>query len=125
MRELVLEDTPGLGIDDVLITGGAAGALFIIATALLGPDDHLVLVKPNYATNLETPRAVGCNINLIDLAFEQGFALDFGRLASAVTPRTRLVSVTCPPNPTREMLLTAELRRPVTFAPERGRLLFL
>src|SRR3546814_6207126 len=29
LRELVLESTPGLGIDDVLITGGAAGALFI------------------------------------------------------------------------------------------------
>src|SRR3546814_7953207 len=53
LRELVLEDTPGLGIDDVLITGGAAGALFIIATALLGPDDHLVVVKPNYATRSE------------------------------------------------------------------------
>src|SRR3546814_1933770 len=58
LRELVLEGTPGLDIDDVLITGGAAGALFIIATALLGPDDHLVVVKPNYATNLETPRAI-------------------------------------------------------------------
>src|SRR3546814_8978246 len=96
MRELVLEDTPGLGIDDVLITGGAAGALFIIATALLGPDDHLVVVKPNYATNLETPRAIGCAISLVDLEFEQGFALDFDRLAAAVTPRTRLISVTCP-----------------------------
>src|SRR3546814_5412235 len=76
LRELVLEGTPGLDLDDVLITGGAAGALFIIATAPLGPDDHLVVVQPNYATNLETPSAIGCDISLIDLAIEKGFATD-------------------------------------------------
>jgi len=125
LRELVLEDTPGLGIDDVLITGGAAGALFIIATALLGPDDHLVVVKPNYATNLETPRAIGCAISLVDLEFEQGFALDFDRLAAAVTPRTRLISVTCPHNPTGTMMSAADLDRLVAFAKERGCLLLV
>jgi len=36
------------------MTSGAAGALFIIATALLRPEDHLVVLRPNYATNLET-----------------------------------------------------------------------
>src|SRR3546814_8966647 len=71
LRELALEGTPGLDIDDVLITGGAAGALFSIATALLGPDDHLVVVKTNYATNLETPRAIGCDISLLALAIDQ------------------------------------------------------
>src|SRR3546814_16352090 len=65
LRELVLEDTPGLGIDDVLITGGAAGALFIIATALLGLDDPLVAVKPNYATNLEKPRAISGPLRIV------------------------------------------------------------
>src|SRR3546814_5898677 len=86
-------------------------SLFSIATALLGPDDHLVVVKPNYATNLETPRAIGCAISLVDLEFEQGFALDFDRLAAAVTPRTRLISVTCPHNPTgRSEEHTSELQ---------------
>src|SRR3546814_6674952 len=47
LSELVFEDTQGLGIDDVLSTGGAAGALFIITTALLGPDDPLVVAKTN------------------------------------------------------------------------------
>ena len=43
----------------VLTTAGAAGALFIIATTLLEKGDHLVVVRPNYATNIETPRAIG------------------------------------------------------------------
>lgn len=125
LRSLILEDTPGLGIDDVLITGGAAGALFIIATALLGADDHLVVVKPNYATNLETPRAIGCEISLIDLEFDNGFALDFDRLAAAVTPRTKLISVTCPHNPTGTMMGEEELQRLAAFANEKNCLLLV
>src|SRR3546814_14581654 len=85
----------------------------------------LVVVKPNYATNLETPRAIGCAISLVDLEFEQGFALDFDRLAAAVTPRTRLISVTCPHNPTGTMMSAADLDRLVAFAKERGCLLLV
>lgn len=125
LRALVVAEAAELTPDDVLITGGAAGALFIIATALLGPDDHLVVVKPNYATNLETPRAIGCGIGFVDLDFDDGFALDFDRLAAAMTPRTRLISVTCPHNPTGVMMTEAELARLVSFAEERGCLLLV
>ena len=111
LRELVVAEAPSLTADDVLICGGAAGALFIVATSLLGRDDHLVVVRPNYATNLETPRAIGCAISFVDLDFDEGFAVDPARIAAAITPRTRLVSVTCPHNPTGAMMSTAELRQ--------------
>lgn len=116
LRSLVVADVDGLDADDVLITGGAATALFIIATALLSPADHLVVVRPNYATNLETPRAIGCSITCIDLQFAEGFRLDFARLAAAITPQTRIISVTCPHNPTGVMLGEDELRRLVDLA---------
>jgi aspartate/methionine/tyrosine aminotransferase len=125
LRGFIVEDEPGLRIEDVLITGGAAGALFIIATALLGADDGLVVVRPNYATNLETPRAIGCEINIVDLAFEDGFALDLDRIAAAITPRTRMISVTCPHNPTGVMMSAAELRALVAFAAEKKCLLLV
>ncbi len=40
---------------------GRAGALFIINTALLTPQDHLIVVRPNYATNIEVPVTIGCS----------------------------------------------------------------
>ena len=46
LRQLIVKDTP-LKKDDVLLTIGAAGALFIIATSLLEKDDELVVVRPN------------------------------------------------------------------------------
>src|SRR5215472_6704365 len=56
LRKLIVEDNPAFSTDDVLLTMGAAGALFIIATTLLEKGDGLVVVHPNYATNIETPR---------------------------------------------------------------------
>ena len=79
-------------------------ALFIVATSLLEPGDHAVVVRTNYATNLETPRAIGADVDFVDLRFEDGWRLDVERVAAALRPETRLVSVTCPHNPTGAML---------------------
>ena len=120
LRSLVVAGSGNLSAADVLITSGAATALFIVSTSLLAPKDHLVVVRPNYATNLETPRAIGCEISFVDVTFEQGFRLDLEQVAAAITPRTRLISVTCPHNPTGVMLTEEELRRLVALAQSKG-----
>ncbi|MDF7777383.1 pyridoxal phosphate-dependent aminotransferase [Sphingomonas sp. AOB5] len=120
LRALIAEDAPGLSADDVLVTGGAATALFIISTSLLGAGDHLVVIRPNYATNIETPRAIGCDISFIDLAFENGFRIDLAALEAAITPRTRFISVTCPHNPTGVSMPEVDLRSLVGIAAKHG-----
>jgi len=110
LRSAIVAHHPPLDAGDVLITAGAAAALFIVATSLLSRADHLVVVRPNYATNLETPRAIGCEISFIDLTFEESFRLDVDRVAAAITPKTCIVSVTNPHNPTGVMLSERELR---------------
>jgi len=113
-RGLVTEAAGGAGSgvdrDHVLVTAGAAQALFIIATSLLDKGDHLVVVRPNYATNIETPRAIEADISFLDLTFEDGFRIDPEKLMALVTPRTKYVSVTVPHNPTGVMMDEADLR---------------
>lgn len=116
LRSLIAAGNNDLGASDVIVTSGAASALFIVATALLRPTDHLVVVRPNYATNLETPRAIGCSMTCIDLSFEAGFQLDLDRVAAAITAQTRIISVTCPHNPTGVMLSEDQLRGLVALA---------
>jgi aspartate/methionine/tyrosine aminotransferase len=99
-----------LTADNVLLTIGAAGALFIIATTLLEKGDELIVVRPNYATNIETPRAIGAAIHYIDLTFENKWALDIEQIRRAITPRTRYISVTHPHNPTGACLEAAQLQ---------------
>lgn len=120
LRALIAAQDKGISADDVLVTAGAAGALFIISTSLLSERDHLVVVRPNYATNIETPKAIGCAISYVDLDFDRGFAIDVGRVAAQLQPNTRLISVTCPHNPTGTMMGRADLDALIALAESRN-----
>ncbi len=109
LREQVVAGADPLARGDVLVTAGAAAALFVVASALVQPGDHVVLLRPNYATNLETPRALGADVDYLDLHFDDGWRLDPERVAAALRPETKLVSLTYPHNPTGAMLERAEL----------------
>ena len=106
--------------DQVLLTAGAAGALFIVATSLLEAGDHLVVLRPNYATNIETPRAIGAEATYVDLTFERGWQWTVDEIAAAMTPRTRLVSITTPHNPTGIVFDRGELARLASLVAARG-----
>jgi aspartate/methionine/tyrosine aminotransferase len=118
LRDLIAKDPPKLDRNDVLLTMGAAAALFIIATTLLDPGDELVVVRPNYATNLETPRAAGAVLRCIDLHLEEGFALDLRKVKEALTTRTKYISVTYPHNPTGVCLRQEEMQQLANIAQE-------
>ena len=104
LRELIAAASPPVVADDVIVTAGAAAALFAVSTALLGDGAHALIESPNYATNLETPRTVGAEVEALELRFEDGWALDVERLAAALRPQTKLVSLTYPHNPTGAMI---------------------
>ena len=110
----------GVSRDDVLVTAGAAQALFIVATSLLDKGDHVVVIRPNYATNIETPRAIEAEVTYLDLAFSDGFRIDPEELMARVTPRTRYVSITVPHNPTGVMMSDADLRSLVAQVESAG-----
>jgi aspartate/methionine/tyrosine aminotransferase len=119
LRQWLAQDA-GLHPDQVLTTVGAASALFMVATALLKAGDQLVVVRPNYATNIETPKAIGAEIRYIDLRFEDGWRIDLDAVRAAVTPATRLLSVTHPHNPTGTCLSLADLLGLVEIAEANG-----
>ncbi|MFI5148910.1 MAG: aminotransferase class I/II-fold pyridoxal phosphate-dependent enzyme [Bacteroidia bacterium] len=120
LRELIASEYELQSRDEVLLTAGAAAALFIVATSLLEPSDHLVVMRPNYATNIETPKAIGCSISYLDLKFEQGFRPDLVLLESLLRPETKLISITCPNNPTGVMLSLEELQALIKLAERKG-----
>ncbi|TND08415.1 MAG: class I and II aminotransferase [Bacteroidetes bacterium] len=120
LRSLLAADAPGLSADDMLVTPGAAAALFFLHTALLEKGDHLIVIHPNYATNLETPYAIGCEISKIDLRFEEGFRLDPARIREAIRPGTKLISITSPHNPTGTIIPQETIKDLAALAAEKG-----
>ncbi len=115
LRRLISSENAELGEDHVLVTAGAAAALFIVATSLLEPDAHVLVCSPNYVTNLETPRALGADLETLELAFEEGWKLDLADVARRLRPDTRLVSVTYPHNPTGATIDADDLAALVTL----------
>lgn len=119
LRELIANEI-GFSLDNVLVTSGAATALFIIATSFLNKNDHIVIAKTNYATNLETPRAIGAKASYLNLRFEYGFELDLKELEKLITKKTKLVSLTYPHNPTGVLIDAEKLKAIIELIERKG-----
>ncbi|WP_342601879.1 aminotransferase class I/II-fold pyridoxal phosphate-dependent enzyme [Peribacillus sp. FSL E2-0159] len=120
LREIIAQEHYNMEADQVFITNGACAALFIIHSTLLNPGDHILVVKPNYATNIEVPRSLGITTNLQNLNFENNFEVDTDELKSLMTPETKIISITYPHNPTGVMISEAKLNELIEIAEEHG-----
>ena len=99
----LLEDIGGrYGMDPagVSVATGASGANFLVCGALLGAGDEVLVERPAYDPLLGIPRFLGAEIRRFDRVFDDGFRVDPERVASSQTPRTRLIFLTNPHNPT-------------------------
>lgn len=115
LRQLIANDYTPANPGNILVTQGAAAALFIIHTTLLSANDEIIVLHPNYATNLETPFAIGCKINKVELEFKNDFNLKASGITSKITSKTKLVSLTNPHNPTGKVFNAGEMESIITF----------
>ena len=116
MRELIAKQS---GIEDpdcVIVTAGAASALFLVASSLLEPGSHMIVARPNYGTNIATPEAIGADISYLDQKFEDGFRVDIERLESLIRADTKYISLTNPHNPTGTLMSLAEVKKVIAIA---------
>jgi aspartate/methionine/tyrosine aminotransferase len=120
LRQEIVRHENGLDEDHVLVCPSAATSLFVISTTLLSAQDHLIVLRPNYATNIETPRTIGCEITYVDLSFENGFQFDLEAIKREIRPNTKLISITSPHNPTGIVFEDALLKKIITLAEEQN-----
>ena len=78
---------------------GCSGANFLVAATLLGAGDDVLIERPTYDPLIGACRLMGANVLRFDRAFSNGYGVDPGAVAHAVTPQTRLIVVTSPHNP--------------------------
>ena len=109
-----------LSPDEVLVFAGAEEAIFVTANVVLSPGDHVVVVWPAYQSLHEVARALGADVALHELHESEGWAIDVERLRGQLTPRTRLIVVNLPHNPTGMLADAATFRAVVDLAAEAG-----
>jgi aspartate/methionine/tyrosine aminotransferase len=101
----------GLDIDPVagvVVTSGATEAIAACLMALLNPGDEVVLIEPLYDTYLPVVTMLGCTARLVRLN-PPDWALPREALAAAFSPRTKLLLLNTPMNPTGKVFSQHEL----------------
>ncbi|MFI1400450.1 capreomycidine synthase [Streptomyces sp. NPDC020681] len=86
--------------DRVMSTHGSTEGIFLVMNALLGPGDEIVVIDPGYHSLWSVAESIGCSIKRWRLRPEDGFTPDLDALRPLITPRTRMVVVNLPNNPT-------------------------
>jgi arginine:pyruvate transaminase len=93
--------------DNVVVTPGAQGGLFCALQCLAGPGDEVIVPEPIYATYGGVIDSSGARLVMVPLRADRGFHPDPEAIFRAITPRTRVVWINSPHNPTG-VVFTAE-----------------
>jgi aspartate/methionine/tyrosine aminotransferase len=120
LRQNIANLYPGAGIENVLVTVGAAEANNIIMQTLMRPGDELLTQKPTYMQVWGLARNAGNAVRSFSMDPDCGWALDLDELAAGVSDKTRIIAVVNPNNPTGYIMTEAEMDAIVAAADSVG-----
>jgi aspartate/methionine/tyrosine aminotransferase len=113
LREALARLYPGTTSENFEVTNGTSEANFLVPLSLLQEGDRFALEVPNYMQMWGVPRSMGAEVKTFQLRQEDGWEPDWAEFEAAVTPRTRLVYVSNPNNPTGSVLSVGAMERMV------------
>src|SRR5918995_3605012 len=125
LREAVAEDsTRRRGVratsEMVVVTPGAKPIMFFVILALVDEGDEVLYPNPGFPIYESMIRYIGGNPVPVRLLEERGFTLDVDQLVSRVGPRTRLIILNYPHNPTGGTIPESGLRAIADAAAQWG-----
>lgn len=99
----------GVPATRVVTAAGCSGANFLVMAALVGAGDQVLVERPGYDPIIGAARLMGAEVVRFDRRLEAGWALDLDAVRARLTPRTRIIAVTTPHNPSGSRLDRASL----------------
>ena len=121
LRQRVLDQAHlALHADMVLITAGAAEANYLLFRQLLTAGDEVIAEAPGWPQAGVMAKAIGARLVEVPRVEADGWHLDPGAVARAITPRTRMIFLTNPNNPTGRLIPEADLRALAALADRHG-----
>lgn len=89
--------------EDILCFAGAEEGLYAFYRVLLDQSAHAIVITPNYQSAESVPLSI-CDVTGVPLDPDQNWSLDIDRVAAAIRPNTRVISINFPHNPTGKIL---------------------
>lgn len=123
LRRAIASIYPGATPEHVEVTNGGSEANFITTLNLIEPGDEVVMLVPNYMQTWGLSRAFGGTIRewpLIEDRAAGRWRADLAALEAMVTPRTKMIVICNPNNPTGARLTAADLDHIARVADKHG-----
>lgn len=117
LRERIRKDLSaeiGRDVGEVLITSAVSGGLFLAILATINPGDEAIILDPYFVMYKHLLTLAGGKAVTVDSYPDFRFHAD--RVEKAITPRTKLLMLNSPNNPTGAVMTEAEVRSAVELA---------
>lgn len=95
--------------EQVLVSNGAKHSLHNALAATVGPGDEVIIPTPYWVSYSDLVQMTGASYVLVPTRLEDGFKMSPAQLKAAITPRSRLVMLNSPSNPTGAVYSRGEL----------------
>lgn len=96
-------------IDEIIVTVGGSEGIDIALRALVGPGDEVIVPEPSFVAYKGCTAFTGATAKVLNLKAENEFKLTPKELEEAITPRTKVVIIPFPNNPTGAIMTREEL----------------
>jgi aspartate aminotransferase len=95
--------------EQVIISSGAKHSIYTALASLVGPGDEVIIPTPYWVSYSDMVEMTGAKYVLVPTTLESGFKMAPAQLHAAITPRTKLLMLNSPSNPTGAVYTRAEL----------------
>jgi aspartate aminotransferase len=95
--------------EQVIVSNGAKHSLYTALAATVGPGDEVIIPTPYWVSYSDMVEMTGAKPVLVTTAVESGFKMAPEQLRSAITPRSKLLMINSPSNPTGSVYSRREL----------------
>jgi len=105
---------------ECIATVGGKHAIFNLTQALVDPGDEVIIPVPYWVTYKDVVNYAGGKCVFVDTIEEQGFTLTASMVERAITPKTKMIILNSPSNPSGAIFDRGEMERIVGIAKSRG-----
>ncbi len=110
--------------DNVLVTNGSSEANFVVTWSLLEPGDELILMLPNYMQIWGIAKSFGITVQPFHLKEELNWQPDMEEVKSLISPKTKMIAVCNPNNPTGAVLTEEVMEDLISLAKDANAWLY-
>lgn len=106
--------------DNVVITNGGTNGIYSFSRAVLDPGDEVLLLDPVWIAFIQITKLLGCKPVLVPTCRENNFLPSIEELEQYVTPRTKVLVIVSPSNPSGAVVEEYDMKKLVDFCERKG-----